>query len=143
MPWRSLLTLGVAAAAVFTNPYVLLFVLPSLHAWLWLLQARAAGIWLRAALYAAGFVGPLLLLGSLAFRFGLGLDAPWYLAELAAVRWIPPVAVLAPEHGSQQRRRSALSPSGATRRTPSRGERRRVGAVAVARRFHLPASRAQ
>jgi hypothetical protein len=26
----------------------------------------------------------LLLLGSLALRFGLGLDAPWYLAELTA-----------------------------------------------------------
>ena len=35
---------------------------------------------------AAGFLGPLLLLGSFAVRYGLGLDAPWYLAELAADR---------------------------------------------------------
>jgi hypothetical protein len=34
-----------------------------------------------------------LLLGSLAFRFGLGLDAPWYLAELTAIGYVPIVAV--------------------------------------------------
>jgi Peptidase family M28 len=136
-------TLGVAAAALFTNPYVLLFVLPSLHAWLWVVQARGAGIWLRAALYAAGFVGPLLLLGSLAFRFGLGLDAPWYLAELAAVRWIPPVAVLAAGAWLAAAAQVGVLAFGRYAPYPSRGERRRVGVVALARRFHLPASRAQ
>ena len=30
--------------------------------------------------------GPLLLFGSLAIRYGLGLDAPWYVAELTATR---------------------------------------------------------
>jgi hypothetical protein len=43
---------------------------------------------------AGGYLGPLLLLGSLAFRFELGLDAPWYLAELAAIGYVPIVGIL-------------------------------------------------
>jgi hypothetical protein len=43
---------------------------------------------LRASLYVAGLAGPLLLLGSIAVRFGLGLDAPWYLAELTAIGYV-------------------------------------------------------
>jgi hypothetical protein len=35
-----------------------------------------------------GFVGPAILLASLAGRYGLGLDAPWYLAELVAIRYV-------------------------------------------------------
>jgi hypothetical protein len=35
-----------------------------------------------------GFLGPLLLLGSVATRLGLGLDAPWYLGQLAAVGYV-------------------------------------------------------
>jgi hypothetical protein len=31
----------------------------------------------------------LLLLGSFAVRFDLGFDAPWYLAQLAAVGYVP------------------------------------------------------
>ena len=41
----------------------------------------------------AGFLGPLLLLGSFAFRYGLGLDAPWYLAELTATGYVQLAAV--------------------------------------------------
>jgi hypothetical protein len=36
-----------------------------------------------------GFAGPALLVGSFAGRFGLGWDAPWYLAELRAVGYVP------------------------------------------------------
>ena len=79
----ALLVLAVVALLVIaTNPFALVFLLPSLHAWLWLPNFRERPFWTRAALFAAGFIGPLLLLGSLAFRYGLGLDAPWYLAEL-------------------------------------------------------------
>jgi len=106
-------------------------------------QARAANVWLRAGLYAAGFIGPLLLLGSLAIRFGLGLDAPWYLAELAAVGWIPPVAVLAAAAWLAAAAQVGALAFGRYAAYPSRGARRRLGAVAIARRFHLPASRAQ
>jgi len=90
-----LLALAVIALLVIaTNPYALIFILPSLHAWLWLPQFRAHRIWVRAALLAAGFVGPLLLLGSLWFRYDLGFDTPWYLAELTATGYVQLPAIL-------------------------------------------------
>ncbi len=94
----ALLALAVVALLVVaTNPYALVFLLPSLHAWLWLSHARARPLWARAALLVAGSIGPLLLLGSLAWRYGLGLDAPWYLAELTATGYVqlPSVVIAA------------------------------------------------
>jgi hypothetical protein len=73
---------------VATNPFALILVLPSLHAWLWLPQVQSRPVWLRAAVLALGFLGPLVLLISFATRYGLGLDAPWYLAELVAVHYV-------------------------------------------------------
>jgi uncharacterized membrane protein len=73
---------------VATNPYALILVLPSLHAWLWLPHVQSRPPWLRASVLALGFLGPFLLLISFAARYGLGLDAPWYLAELAALRYV-------------------------------------------------------
>jgi hypothetical protein len=70
------------------------FLLPSLHAWLWLPQFRVGPLWARAGLLAAGFLGPLLLLGSLALRYDLGLDAPWYLSELAATGYVKLPAIV-------------------------------------------------
>jgi hypothetical protein len=91
----ALLVLGVIALLVVaTNAYALIFVLPSLHAWLWLPQVRDRPLWTRAAVLAAGFAGPLLLLSSFATRYGLGLDAPWYLAELASLGYVPVPAML-------------------------------------------------
>ena len=85
----ALLALGVVGLLVVaTNPYSLLIVLPSLHAWLWLPQVQSRPLWLRASVYAAGFLGPAIILISFASRYGLGLDAPWYLAELVAVRFV-------------------------------------------------------
>jgi hypothetical protein len=85
----SLLALGgLSLLVVATNPFALIFLLPSLHAWLWLPQVRSGAPGARVAVLAAGFVGPLLLLWSLAVRFGLGLDAPWYLGELVAVGYV-------------------------------------------------------
>jgi hypothetical protein len=94
----ALLALGVVALVVVaTNPFALVFLLPSLHAWLWLPHARTRPLWARGALLAAGLLGPLLLLGSLAWRYGLGLDAPWYLAELTATGYVhlPSVVIAA------------------------------------------------
>ena len=85
----------VALVVAGTNPYALLFVLPSLHAWLWLPHVSRENVALRLALWAAGFAGPLVLLGSFAFRFGLGLDAPWYVLALAAVGYVAPPLLLA------------------------------------------------
>jgi hypothetical protein len=79
---------AIALVLISTNPQALLFVLPSAHAWLWLVQIRGRDARLRALLYAAGLAGPLLVLGSMALRFGLGLDAPWYLAELTALGYV-------------------------------------------------------
>jgi hypothetical protein len=85
----ALLALGVVGLLVVaTNPYSLLIVLPSLHAWLWLPQVQSRPLWLRASVYAAGFLGPAIVLISFASRYGLGLDAPWYLVELVAVRFV-------------------------------------------------------
>jgi hypothetical protein len=78
----------IAIVLIVTNAYALLFLLPSAHAWLWLVQVRTRGALVRTSLYVAGLAGPLLLLCSLAVRFGLGLDAPWYLAELTAIRYV-------------------------------------------------------
>ena len=94
----ALLALAVVALLVVaTNPFALIFLLPSLHAWLWLPHARTSPLWARAALLATGALGPLLLFGSLAWRYGLGLDAPWYLAELTATGYVrlPSVVIAA------------------------------------------------
>jgi hypothetical protein len=86
----SLLCLGaLSLLVVATNPFALVFLLPSLHIWLWLPQARGAPLGVRLGVLALGFAGPALLLGSFAGRFGLGWDAPWYLAELRVVGYVP------------------------------------------------------
>lgn len=92
----ALLALGVVALLVLaTNPYALLFVLPALHAWLWLPQVRSGKPAARAFVLLLGLTGPALILFSLGVRYGLGFDAPWYLAELVALGYvrIPVVAI--------------------------------------------------
>jgi hypothetical protein len=84
----------IALVLIATNPHALLFILPSAHAWLWLVQARGRHARLRAVLYAAGLAGPVLVLGSMALRFGLGLDAPWYLAELTALGYVSALTLI-------------------------------------------------
>ncbi len=89
----AMLALGVVALLVVaTNPFALVFALPSLHVWLWLPHLRDRGTATRLALVVAGLIGPFILVGSFMFRFGLGLDAPWYLAELVAIGYVPLVA---------------------------------------------------
>jgi Peptidase family M28 len=86
----ALLVLAVLALlTVATNAFALIFLLPSLHAWLWLPQVRYRQAWLRAGVLAAGLAGPALLVGSFAFRFDLGFDAPWYVLELVAIGYVP------------------------------------------------------
>ena len=87
----AMLVLAIVALVVgATNPYALVFLLPSLHAWLWLPHVSASRLETRLALYAAGFAGPLALVASFAFRFGLGLDALWYMVALASVGYVAP-----------------------------------------------------
>jgi hypothetical protein len=82
---------------VALNPFSLVFLLPSLHAWLWLPNMQRASRWARSAVLAIGFLGPAVLVASFATRYDLGWDAPWYLLELRAVGYLPfavvPVAV--------------------------------------------------
>jgi hypothetical protein len=86
----ALAVLALVVAAI--NPYALVFILPSLHAWLWLPHAETR-TGARLALYVLGLAGPLALVGSFAFRFDLGADALWYPAALASVGYIPSVLV--------------------------------------------------
>jgi len=82
----ALLALGVVGLLVAaTNPFALLFVLPSLHAWLWLPQVQTRHPALRAAVFLAGFLGPAYLVWSFATHYDLGWDAPWYIAKLFAI----------------------------------------------------------
>jgi hypothetical protein len=86
----ALLALGVVGLLVAaTNPFALVFLLPSLHAWLWLPQVQTRHPALRASVFLAGFVGPACLVWSFATHYGLGWDAPWYLAKLFAVGYAP------------------------------------------------------
>lgn len=86
----ALLALGlVALLVVSTNPYALIYLLPSLYAWLWLPQAFDRPGVVRGALLAAGFAGPVLLIVSFAEQQDLGLGAPWYLLSLLATGYVP------------------------------------------------------
>jgi peptidase M28-like protein len=86
----ALLALGVVGLLVAaTNPFALVFVLPSLHIWLWLPQVQTRHPALRAGVFAAGFAGPFYLVWSFATHYGLGWDAPWYVAKLFAIGYAP------------------------------------------------------
>ena len=91
----ALLVLAVLALlTVATNAFALIFLLPSLHAWLWLPQLRESQVWMRSGVLLAGLAGPAVLLGSFAWRFDLGSDAPWYVLELIAIGYVPLPAVV-------------------------------------------------
>jgi hypothetical protein len=79
---------SVAFLVALTTPYALLFVLPSLYAWLWLpLQSR---LWERITLFAGGLIGP--VGGILVLSSELGLSFPrtvYYVVELATVGYLP------------------------------------------------------
>lgn len=86
--------LGVLAVVIaLVKPYALVFVLPSLYAWLWLpLHAKVRA---RGALYVLGLAGPVVTLVVLSAELGLGLvETPLYLAGLATVGYVSVGAVL-------------------------------------------------
>jgi len=86
----ALLALGVIGLLIAaTNPFSLVFLLPSVHAWLWLPQVQDRRPAVRAGVFLAGFAGPLYLFWTFATHYGLGWDAPWYIAELFAVGYAP------------------------------------------------------
>jgi hypothetical protein len=83
----ALAVVGLLVAA--TNAFALVFLLPCLHFWLWLPQVQSRARLLRAAVVLAGLVGPGYLVWTFATRYGLGWDAPWYLAKLFASGYAP------------------------------------------------------
>ncbi|HZO97424.1 MAG TPA: M28 family peptidase [Gaiellaceae bacterium] len=134
----ALLALAVVALLVVaTNPFALLFVLPALHLWLWLPQVQRSGAAARLALFAAGLAGPGILLASLAWRFGLGLDAPWYLLRLVAVGYVgttPVLVVLAGAAAASQLAAAAAgryAPYPAASERPPRGPLRELVRIVV------------
>ena len=150
----ALLALGVVALLVIaTNAFALLFLLPSLHAWLWLPQVRDRRVAIRLAVFCAGLVGPAVLLASFALRFDLGLDAPWYLAALVAVGYVDPATVVialvwaaaAAQLAALSVRRYAPYPAASERppRGPVRELVRRLVLTARARRSTAPEEAAE
>jgi hypothetical protein len=86
----ALLALGLLALVVVaTNPFALVYLLPSLYAWLWLPQIHDRPPLLRLALFVTGFAGPLLLVAGVARPYGLGFDGPWYVLSLFASGYTP------------------------------------------------------
>jgi hypothetical protein len=83
-----LVVAGASVVVAWSNSYALLFVLPPLHAWIWMPQVRRYRPWSSLALLAAGLLGPLLIFWELATRLQLGLSVFWYVAALAAVGFL-------------------------------------------------------
>jgi hypothetical protein len=134
----SLLCLAALSLLVVgTNPFALLFLLPTLHIWLWLPQLRDAPVAARLGVVAAGLAGPALLVGSFATRFGLGWDALWYLAELRAIGYVPfivmPLLVIWLAAGAQLAALATgrYAPYPAAEELPPRGPLRRVLRAAI------------
>ena len=120
----ALLGLAIVALLVLaTNPFALLFVLPAMHIWLWLPQVQAGKGPARALIFLAGLIGPMLIVFSLAFRFGLGFDAPWYLLELVAVGYVRTVAVAITLCGAACAAQLAVVAAGRYAPYPPAGER--------------------
>lgn len=128
----------VALLVVATNPFALLFVLPALHAWLWLPQVRSGRPPARVLFFLLGLLGPALIVFSLAYRFGLGLDALWYVVLLAAIGYVHGPAIVISLCGAACAAQLAVVAAGryapypGPRERPARGPiRNAVRAVAV------------
>ncbi|HWG56407.1 MAG TPA: M28 family peptidase [Gaiellaceae bacterium] len=83
----------LALVVVATNPYALVFLLPSLYAWLWLPQAYDAPRIARVALLALGAVTPLLVLAAAGAPGALGAEAVWYVLSLVSTGYVSLISV--------------------------------------------------
>jgi len=81
--------LAVAGWTALVSPYSLVFVLPSLYAWLALPQLRRGPAWLTDVAFGVGLLGPVLALVVLAQQLDLGLRAPLYAASLLTTGVVP------------------------------------------------------
>ncbi len=81
--------LAVAAATALVSPYGLVFVLPSLYAWLFLPGLRRRPGWMTDVVFGLGLVGPVLPVVVLAEQLDLGARAPLYAAALVTTGVVP------------------------------------------------------
>ncbi len=85
----SLLALGaVGIVTAVISPYALLFVVPSLYAWLWLPQVARGSGWLRDCLFGVGLAGPALALVAVGTQLELGLNTPLYVVSLMTLGFV-------------------------------------------------------
>ena len=89
LAWLAVLAIVIG----LVKPYTLVFVLPSLYAWIWLpLRTRA---WARVTLFGVGLLGPFLGLVIMASEVGLSLaHTSLYLAGLSTIGYISVASVL-------------------------------------------------
>ncbi len=140
----SLLALGVAALLILaTNPFALLFILPALHAWLWLPQVQAGKPPARAFVLLLGLAGPALIMLSLGVRYGLGFDAPWYLLELVAIGYVHAPAVAITLGGAACAAQLVAVTAGRYAPYPEPGERPALGPLRALIRTTILAVRAR
>ena len=84
LTWIAVVAVGLA----LVKPYALVFVLPSLYAWLWLPASDRP--WSRSLLYVVGLLGPLVGLAVLASELDIGpFDAVLYVLSLVTVGYVP------------------------------------------------------
>jgi hypothetical protein len=119
----------VGLLVVSTNPFALLFVLPALHVWLWLPQRQRSAGPVRIGLFTLGIAGPAIVLLSLAWRYGLGLDAPWYLFLLVVVGYVKTTPVLIVLAGAAAASQLATIAAGRYAPYPDAEDRRRLGPI--------------
>src|SRR4029077_12243643 len=77
----------------------------------------------RLTVFALGLVGPLLVVASLAWRYDLGLDAPWYLLVLVRLGYIKVTPVLIVLAGTAAAAQLAAAAAGRYAPYPSAAER--------------------
>jgi len=91
----ALVGLGVLALVLaLAKPYALVFLLPSLYAWMWL--PFRGPLWRRAPLFGVGLAGPLLSLFLVSRQLDLGAaDTPLYVIGLTTVGYLSLGSMLA------------------------------------------------
>ena len=117
--------------------------LPALHAWLWLPQVQHTHPLTRLAVFAAGLVGPAIILLSLGWRYGLGFDAPWYLIDLVVVGYVKTVPVVIVLAGAAAASQLAAAAAGRYAPYPDARERGPRGPLREAVRALVLASRSR